>query len=102
MDATMQEIARVFANGHPIDVIHKKRDGLGDTHDEAGTLWMGTDPVKSVTDPDGRFHYTENLYAAGPCLFPTIGSANPMLTGNALARRTADCIALRNYPKNAS
>ena len=50
------------------------------------------DPAKSVTDNTGRFHHTENLYAAGPCLFPTIGSPNPMLTGIALARRTGDHI----------
>lgn len=48
--------------------------------------------TKSVTDEGGRFHHTENLYAAGPCLFPTIGSPNPMLTGIALARRTGDRI----------
>ena len=40
----------------------------------------------------GRFHHTENLYAAGPALFPSIGSPNPMLTGIALARRTGDRI----------
>jgi hypothetical protein len=33
-----------------------KRDSLGSTHHEAGTLWMGTDPSKSVTNLDGRFH----------------------------------------------
>ena len=66
------------------------RDGLGTTHHETGTLWMGTDPAHSVTNEDGRFHYTENLYAAGPSLFPSIGSPNPMLTGVALARRSGD------------
>ena len=53
---------------------------------------MGSDPTKSVTDTTGRFHHTDNLYAAGPCLFPTIGSPNPMLTGIAMARRTGDHI----------
>jgi hypothetical protein len=53
---------------------------------------MGTDPHVSVTNPDGRFHYVENAYVAGPALFPTVGSPNPMLTGTALARRTADVI----------
>ena len=79
-------------------------DGLGTTHHETGTLWMGTDPTKSVTDPDGRFHHTENLYAAGPCLFPSIGSPNPMLTGIALARRTGDTSSRRrrSSPRPAS
>jgi hypothetical protein len=53
---------------------------------------MGTDPSLSVTAPDGRFHFTDNLYAAGPALFPSIGSPNPMLTGIALDRRTGDRI----------
>ncbi len=92
MDATMNAVANLFANGQPMQVLQSNRDGLGTTHHETGTLWMGTDPTQSVTDQDGRFHHTENLYAAGPCLFPSIGSPNPMLTGIALARRTGDQI----------
>src|SRR5438046_6820761 len=97
MDAAMTQVMNVFANGQPIQLIQANaggpaHDGLGTTHHETGTLWMGTDSSKSVTDPDGRFHHTENLYAAGPCLFPSIGSPNPMLTGIAVARRTGDQI----------
>jgi 3-keto-disaccharide hydrolase/GMC oxidoreductase len=92
MDAAMQQVASLFANVGPMEVIQSNRDGLGTTHHETGTLWMGTNPVSSVTDENGRFHHTENLYAAGPCLFPSIGSPNPMLTGMALARRTGDRI----------
>jgi hypothetical protein len=87
MDATMKQVATLFSGGASPPVI---RDGLGTTHHEAGTLWMGTDPALSVTNEDGRFHYTENLYAAGPSLFPSTGSPNPMLTGVALARRSGD------------
>jgi hypothetical protein len=93
MDTAMQQVASVFANGGPFDTIQPLgRDGLGTTHHEAGTLWVGTDPARSVTNEDGRFHHTENLYAAGPSLFPSIGSPNPMLTGIALSRRTGDRI----------
>ena len=53
--------------------------------------WTPTRRAASPT-PDGRFHHTENLYAAGPALFPSIGSPNPMLTGIALSRRTGDRI----------
>jgi 3-keto-disaccharide hydrolase/GMC oxidoreductase/glycosyl transferase family 5 (putative starch synthase catalytic subunit) len=67
-----------------------RRDGLGTTHHEAGTLAMGDDPAASATDADGRFHSVTNAYAIGPALFPTVGSPNPMLTGVALARRMAD------------
>lgn len=90
MDAAMAQVAALFANGQPIPTI--QRDGLGTTHHETGTLWMGTDSGRSVTDEAGRFHHTENLFAAGPCLFPSIGSPNPMLTGIAMARRTGDHI----------
>ncbi len=92
MDAAMQKVANIFANGQPMQVIQNNRDGLGTTHHEAGTLWMGTDPALSVTDGSGRLHHTENLYAVGPALFPSIGSPNPMLTGIALSRRTGDLI----------
>jgi Domain of Unknown Function (DUF1080)/GMC oxidoreductase len=92
MDAAMQKVAAIFANGQPMQVIQTNRDGLGTTHHEGGTLWMGTDPTRSVTDHQGRFHHTDNLYAAGPALFPSMGSPNPMLTGIALSRRTGDFI----------
>jgi hypothetical protein len=54
---------------------------------------MGDDPNTSVTNANARFHRVPNLYAAGPSLFPTVGSPNPMLTGTALARRLADNLA---------
>jgi choline dehydrogenase-like flavoprotein len=74
----------------------KLRDGLGTTHHEAGTLWMGTDPTKSITGLDGRFHHIANAYVAGPALFPTLGSANPSLTALAMARVTAAAIARKS------
>jgi hypothetical protein len=46
----------------------------------------------SVTNDYGRIHDTTNCYVASPALFPTVGSPNPMLTGVALARRTADLL----------
>jgi hypothetical protein len=107
MDKASDEIAAVFANGQLIDVIGvatsidattlatvhpylKRRDGLGSTHHEAGTLRMGDDPNTSVTDTNGRFHGVKNAYVVGPALFPSAGSPNPMLTGIALARRLGD------------
>jgi 3-keto-disaccharide hydrolase/GMC oxidoreductase len=118
MDKAADDVAKVFANGQKIDVIKNgqviatnvdpgqlasilpykfsdasgpgRRDGLGTTHHEAGTLRMGDDPNTSVTDANCRFHHVTNAYVAGPALFPTIGSPNPMLTGIALARRLGD------------
>lgn len=116
MDSAAEKVAAVFAGGGPIEYFWEYnwgsvwrvippphaprqtptagvRDGIGTTHHEAGTLWIDTDPQDSVTDIWGRFHHIENAYAASPALFPTIGSCNPMLTGTALARRTAYKIA---------
>jgi choline dehydrogenase-like flavoprotein len=118
MDRASDEVAKVLAGGKDFEVLTRtgmvkatpttdlslvvpyqpianggRRDGLGTTHHEAGPLWMGNDPNTSVTDPEGRFHFVSNAYVAGPALFPTVGSPNPMLTGVALARRLADRLA---------
>jgi choline dehydrogenase-like flavoprotein len=73
------------------------QDGLGTTHHEAGTLFMGQ-PGSSVTNTTGRFHNVANAYVAGPAVFPTLGSANPSLTALSLARRTADAIVAGASP----
>ncbi|MDT4737246.1 family 16 glycoside hydrolase [Bradyrhizobium sp. WYCCWR 12699] len=120
MDKASDELAVAFANGHKVDFLHPvtgagvqlgadatsaaaviphmrrdqhpngRRDPLGSTHHEAGTLRMGDDPTASVTNANCRFHGIKNAYVVGPALFPTIGSPNPMLTGIALARRLGD------------
>ena len=61
----------------------------GRMHIMGGTS-MGTDPTRSVTDAYGRVHGLDNLYVAGPSLFPTSGGVNPTFTAIALAVRTAD------------
>jgi choline dehydrogenase-like flavoprotein len=81
------------------DQIKGRRDDLGTTHHDAGTLWMGDDVATSVTNEYGRIHDTTNCYVAGPALFPTVGSPNPMLTGVALGRRSADQLAASVLPK---
>src|SRR5690606_22084815 len=107
MDRAADDIARVLAGGHDYEVLsdgralpvqagrpasevlpfERRRDDIGTSHHEAGTLWMGTDPATSVTDPDGCFHDVANAYVTGPALFPMVGSHNPMLTSLALTRR---------------
>src|SRR5262249_55982447 len=73
------------------------QDRLGSTHHEAGTLFMGA-PGSSITDTFGRFHAMANAYVAGPALFPTLGSANPSLTGLSLAPRTPRAILEQAHP----
>jgi hypothetical protein len=67
--------------------------GLGSTYHEAGTLWMGDDPIDSVTNLDGRFHHVANAFACDQSLFPTVGSVNPVLTGLTLARLVSEAVA---------
>uniref|UniRef100_UPI0038F7578F GMC oxidoreductase n=1 Tax=Streptomyces turgidiscabies TaxID=85558 RepID=UPI0038F7578F len=82
----------------PPDPFAATKDQLGNTHHEAGTLWMGDDPAMSITDPTGRFHHIANAYVAGPALVPTVGSANPSLTGLALARETSAAVVAALAP----
>jgi choline dehydrogenase-like flavoprotein len=90
MDKTSDDVHQVIVGASAAQDVARNRDGLGTTHHEGGTLWMGTDPAASVTTPNARFHHVVNAYVAGPALLPTIGSPNPMLSGVALARRLAD------------
>ena len=73
-------------------ISQQMRDGLGTTHHESGTLWMGA-AGSSVTDENGRFHHINNAYVADLSLFPSVGSANPVLIGLTLAKKVASAIA---------
>ncbi len=55
-----------------------------------GGARMGVDPRSSVVDSFGRTHDIPNLFLCDGSIFPTQGSANPGLTIQALAARTAD------------
>src|ERR1700733_15598124 len=91
MDAAILALANQLAGNDPskTKVTSQDRDGLGTTYHEAGTLWMGTNPATSVTDPNGRFHHVANAFCADQALFATVGSVNPTLTGLVLARKAA-------------
>lgn len=116
MDAVSDKIALIFAGNEPFEILvsankiipvaagttaqrltalaqfngsQGRRDSLGTTHHDAGTMRMGDNIADAVTDGFGRIHDTMNCYVAGPAIFPTVGSPNPMLTGVALGRRTA-------------
>src|SRR5579859_754875 len=57
-----------------------------------GGARMGSDPRTSVVDGFGRTHDIPNLFCCDGSILPTQGSANPGLTIQALAARTADYI----------
>jgi choline dehydrogenase-like flavoprotein/Rieske Fe-S protein len=89
------EIIDTQDGSNPVEYVGGGQDGIGTTYHEVGTLWMGTDPAKSVTDANGRFHHVANAYCVDQSLFPTSGSANPVLTGIALSRKIAESIIER-------
>jgi len=55
-----------------------------------GAARMGSDPGSSVVDKYGRTHDVTNLFVCDGSVMPTQGSANPGLTIQSLAARTAD------------
>ncbi len=92
MNSASTGLAKEIANDPSQVVVESQgNDALGSTHHEAGTLWMGA-VGSSLTNADGRFHHVNNVFVAGPALFPRIGSANPSLTALALARNTASVV----------
>ncbi|PMS15314.1 choline dehydrogenase [Trinickia dabaoshanensis] len=64
-----------------------------DTAHLGGTARMGDDPRTSVVDADCRSWDIPNLWVCDGSVFPTVGGANPSLTIQAIACRTADRIA---------
>ncbi len=77
------------------------RHEVGSTWHDAGTLFIGEDPGTSVTDTLGHFHHIANVACVDQALFPTVGSANPVLTGLCLSRRVAETIVNRSVSEGA-
>jgi gluconate 2-dehydrogenase alpha chain len=67
--------------------------GPPSTRHVMGTLRMGVDPATTVTDPTGKFHALENLYACDGSVLPTSSGYNPTLTIIAVALKIAHGIA---------
>lgn len=82
----------------PVELIAENKDRIGTTFHDSGTLWLGADPAASVTDVNGRFHHVANAACVDQAIFPTVGSANPVPTGLALARKAARAIIDRHRP----
>jgi choline dehydrogenase-like flavoprotein len=57
---------------------------------QGGTCRFGTDPARSVLDPDCRSHEVKNLYVSDGSFLPTSGGVPITLTIVANALRVAD------------
>ena len=68
---------------------------LGPMHIMGGTI-MGETAETSVTNSYGQCHDIDNLFIAGPGLFPTSGGVNPTFTVHALTLRSTDYM-LKNW-----
>ena len=51
---------------------------------------MGTDPKRSVVNPEFQVHGYDKLYISDASLFPNAPGINPSLTIFALAQRLSD------------
>jgi choline dehydrogenase-like flavoprotein len=56
---------------------------------------MGTEAGNSVTNSYGQAHEINNLWIAGPGLFPTEGASNPTYTIFAVSQRGAEQLVSR-------
>lgn len=72
--------------------VEKVSNGIHGGWHHMGTTRMHVDNKRGVVDENGRVHGINNLFIAGPSVFPTGGYANPLLTIVALAIRCADHI----------
>jgi hypothetical protein len=123
VDSVSDKVALIFAGDQPFEILAsggrvipvaagtraarlaalaaftQRRDDLGTTHHDAGTMRMRDAVADAVTNDFGRIHDTTNCYVVGPALFPTTGSPNPMLSGVALGRRTGDLLNGTVLPK---
>jgi choline dehydrogenase-like flavoprotein len=86
--AALEEGKSIFSAAGAKDVWH----GPTITEHLLGGVIMGKDATKSVTNSFGQTHDIENLFVAGPSLFPTANAVNPTFTASALATRTSDFI----------
>jgi len=100
MDAACDELALILADNGPIQYLSRpndagnahwqadppitdlRRDTLSSTHHESGTLWMGDQQDVSITDQVGRIWETDNLFAVGPALLPTMGRRTRCFRGS--------------------
>jgi len=92
-EESLRELFRRMAKvgGGEILRMENSVNDLGQEHPTGGCR-MGTDPMDSVVDGDGRAHDHENLWVAGAPTQPTASCCNGTLTFVAVGLKTAAAI----------
>jgi choline dehydrogenase-like flavoprotein len=80
-------LGRLEATGPFVDESPDWGLGLHGGHHQMGTTRMAGSPKEGVVDSNSKVHGTDGLFIAGQSVFPTVGFANPLLTGVALSAR---------------
>ena len=80
--------------GYP--VVLTERMGIATNSHMCGTAVAGTEPSRSVLDPDCRSHDVGNLYVVDSSFFPSSAALNPALTIAANALRVEPTITDRS------
>lgn len=87
----VREVAPGPAVQNDADLSEYARRAAHTVYHPAGTCRMGADPL-AVVDPELRVHGVRNLRIADASVFPTLPSANPMVTVLMVGERAADLI----------
>jgi choline dehydrogenase-like flavoprotein len=83
-------LGKVRLAGRPDFELRDAPGAARDIFHHMGTTRMSRTAQTGVTRPDLRCHDIENVFIAGPSVFPSSGIANPTFTALALALRLAD------------
>jgi glycine/D-amino acid oxidase-like deaminating enzyme len=86
-------VGRLLFDPEQVAETIRRTSGVGSHH--IGATRMAADASRGVVDADCRVYGTQNLFIAGPSVFPTSSFANPTLTAVALAIRLAEHLAGR-------
>ena len=70
---------------------------IRDVYHPSGSTRMGRDPKSSVVDSDLSCHAVSNISVLSPSIFPSAGSANPMLTLLCLAYRLVETLGVSDH-----
>lgn len=91
MDAIEKKVHEIYTTANAVSIDIKKTKTIQTAHN-MGTCRMGDDPNISVVNSFCQAHDVSNLFVVDASCFVTSGTANPSLTIQAIAKRSAEYI----------